>query len=82
MIKLDRAVKDKRKQYDDRHDKIILQHDNARPNVAKTVQETLQVLNWEILHHPPYSPDIAPSDYHLLLSMHSALLGEGFSSYE
>jgi len=45
MIKLDRFVKDKRPQYDERHDKVILQHNNARPHVAKTVQETLQVLN-------------------------------------
>jgi len=65
MINLDRAVKDKRPQYGGRHDKVILQHDNAMPHVAKTVQETLQVLNWEILSHPSYSPDISPSDYHL-----------------
>jgi len=64
MIKLDCAVKDKRPQYDGRHDKVILQHDKARLHVAKTVQETLQVLNWEILSHPPYLPDITPSDYH------------------
>ena len=65
MIKFDRAVKDKRPQYDGRHDKVILQHNNARLHVAKTVQETLQVLNWEILPHPSYSPSIAKSDYHL-----------------
>jgi len=80
MIKLDRAVKDIRRQYDRRHDKVILQHDNARPHVAKMVQETLKVLNWEILPHPPYSPDIVPSDYHLFRAMHSALLGARFSS--
>ena len=45
MIKLDRVVKDKRPQYDRRHDNVILQHDNAVAHVAKTVQETLQVLN-------------------------------------
>ena len=82
IIKLDRAIKDKRPRYDGRYDKIILQHDNAMPHVAKTVQETLQVLNWEILPHPPYSPDIAPSAYYLFRSMHSALLGKRFSSYE
>jgi len=54
MIKLDFAVKAKRLEYDERHDKAILQHDNARPHVAKTVAETLQVLNWEKLPHPPY----------------------------
>jgi len=69
-------VKDKRLQYDERHDKVILQDDNTRPHIAKTVQETLQVLNWEILPHPPYSS----SDCHLFRSIHSALLGDLFSS--
>ena len=68
-------MKDKRQQYDKRHDKVILQHDNTRHYVAKIVQETLQVLNWVILSHLPYSPDIAPSDYHLFWSMHSVLKG-------
>jgi len=45
MIKLDRAVKDKKPKYDGRHDKVILQH------IAKPVQETLLVLYWEILPH-------------------------------
>jgi len=80
MIKLDRVVKDKRPQGDGRHDKVILQHNNARPHVAKTVQETSQILNLEILPHPPYSPDIATSDYHLFRSMLSDLLRERFSS--
>ena len=82
MFKLDRAVKDKRPQYDRRHDNVTLQHDNFMAHVAKTVQETLQVINWEILSHPPYSPDIGPCDNHLFPSMYSALLGERFSSCE
>jgi transposase len=27
--------------------------------------ETIQKLKWNVLPHPPYSPDLAPSDYHL-----------------
>jgi len=35
LMRLSRALKDKRPQYNERHDKVILQHDNARPHVAK-----------------------------------------------
>ncbi|GBP53755.1 Mariner Mos1 transposase [Eumeta japonica] len=48
-----------------RHDKVILLHDNAHPHVAKPVKTYLGTLKWDVLPHPPYSPDIAPSDYHL-----------------
>ena len=65
LMQLSRALQFKRPQYAKRHDKVIFQHDNAWPHVAKVVKETLKALNWNILSHPPYSPDIAPSDYHL-----------------
>ncbi|KAG5327320.1 MOS1T transposase, partial [Pseudoatta argentina] len=47
------------------HDKVILLHDNAWPHVAKPVKTYLETLKWEVLPHPLYSPDIAPSDFHL-----------------
>ncbi|EGI67894.1 Mariner Mos1 transposase, partial [Acromyrmex echinatior] len=39
--------------------------DNARPYVAKVVKKYLETLKWDVLPHPPYSSDIAPSDYWL-----------------
>ncbi|KAG5317905.1 MOS1T transposase, partial [Pseudoatta argentina] len=64
---------EKRPLYAQRHDKVILLHDNARPHVAKPVKTYLETLKWEVLPHPLYSPDIAPSDYHLFRSLAHSL---------
>jgi len=82
LMRLSRALKEKRPQYFERHDKVILQHDNARPHVAKVVKKYLETLKWEVLSHPPYSPDVAPSDYHLFRSMAHGLKDQHFQSYE
>ncbi|GFT68819.1 mariner Mos1 transposase [Trichonephila clavipes] len=63
LMRLSQALKDKRPQYNERHHKVILQHDNARPHVAKLVKTYLKTLKWEVLPHPLYSPDLAPSNY-------------------
>ena len=64
------------------HEKVNLQHDNARPHVAKPVETYLETLKWEVLLRPPYSPDIAPSDYYLFRSMARGLADQQFRSYE
>jgi hypothetical protein len=48
---------------------MILQDNNARPHTANMTQVAIQELDWEILPHPPYSTDLAPSDYHLFRSL-------------
>lgn len=60
--------------------KIIYQHDNARPHVARIVKNKLSELQWEVIPHPPYSPDLAPSDYHLFLSMANSFKGRKFNN--
>ena len=82
LMRLSRALKEKRPETVKRHDKVILQHDNARPHVAQPVKKYLGTLGWEVLPHPPYSPDIAPSDYHLFRHMSLDLADQRFSSYE
>lgn len=59
-------------------DRVYFLHDNARPHVAKDVRQKLQDLGWTTLPHPPYSPDMAPSDYHLFRSLHHFLDGQAF----
>lgn len=82
LLRLKRALNDKRPEWSRRHNKIILQHDNARPHVAQQVKNYIEGVGWDILPHPPYSPDIAPSDYYLFRSMASALSGQQFGSYD
>ncbi|GBP80370.1 Mariner Mos1 transposase [Eumeta japonica] len=68
--------------YKQRHDKVILLYDNAWPHVAKPVKTYLETLQWEVLPNPPYSPDIAPSDFHLFCSIAHGLADQHFHSYE
>lgn len=82
LMRLSRALKEKRPLYEQRHDKVILLHDNARPHVAKPVKTYLETLQWDVLPHPPYSPDIAPSDFHLFRSMAHGLADQRFQSFE
>jgi len=48
---------------------IVLLQDNARPHIARVVIYKLESLDWELLPHPPYSPDMSPCEYHLFLSL-------------
>ena len=46
-----------------------------------TRQKLLQ-LGWEVLIYLPYSPDIAPLDFHLFWSLQNSLNGKNFNSLE
>jgi transposase len=48
---------------------VVLLHDDARPHTAARTTALIKRLDWEIFDHPPYSPDLAPSDYHLFSKM-------------
>ncbi|UYV61928.1 hypothetical protein LAZ67_1007092 [Cordylochernes scorpioides] len=52
-----------------------------RPDL-QVVNVALQELEWEVLQHPPYSPDLAPTDYHLFRSMSEHMRGTTFDDKE
>ena len=56
-----------------KQDRIYFLHDNARPHVAKSTHQKLLSLEWITIPHPPYSPDLAPTDYHLYRSLSNYL---------
>ena len=63
-----------------RQHNVLLMHGNARPHVANMTKEAIQTHGWEVLPHPPYSPDLAPTDFHLFRSLSNAMRGISFDS--
>ena len=59
---------------------VLLQHDNARPHTARSTVATIQDLSFECLLHPPYSPDLTPSDFHFFGPLKEAMGGKYFRS--
>jgi transposase len=60
---------------------VLLLHHNARPHSAAATVNLLNSWGWEILPYPPYSPDLAPSDFHLFPKK-KHLRGQHFHSNE
>jgi len=61
---------------------VLLQHDNARPHTACTTVATMTDMHFECLPHPPYSPDLAPSDFRMFGPLKEAMGGKKFHSDE
>lgn len=60
----------------------IILHDNARPHTARKTLQIIQDLGYEILAHPPYSPDLSPTDYHFFRHLNNALHGKQLTNRE
>ena len=56
----------------------LLLHDNAPCHTAGKVLEFLARNNIETVPHPPYSPDLAPSDFYLFPNLKRPLRGRHF----
>jgi len=47
---------------------------------TKVFWQKLRDMHYELLEHPPYSPDLAPSDFYLFPKLKLFLTGQRFSS--
>ncbi|KAJ4426776.1 hypothetical protein ANN_26575 [Periplaneta americana] len=59
---------------------IVLLHDNARSHTAPATKRLLQPSRWEVFDHPPYSLDLAPSDFLLFPHMKLSVGGQYFGT--
>ncbi len=50
--------------------------------MAKLTQQKIEQLGWEVLEHAPYSSDLAPSDYHLFLSVRNYLCNKNYKDFD
>ena len=59
---------------------VVIQHDNARPHTSRQTQCALQQLELPTIPHPPYSPDLAPSDFFLFPLLKKHLKGNHYKT--
>lgn len=62
--------------------KILFHQDNAPCHKSMKTMAKLNELGFHLLPHPPYSPDLAPSDYWLFADLKKMLQGKRFGSNE
>jgi histone-lysine N-methyltransferase SETMAR len=61
---------------------VVFLHDNMHLHTAACTQALLQHFNCELFDHPPYSPDLALSDYRLFTYLKNWLQSQHFNSNE
>ncbi|XP_035733466.1 uncharacterized protein LOC118446641 [Vespa mandarinia] len=81
LDKLNDAVQRKRPELINRKGIVFLE-DNARPHTSLISRQKLLQLEWDTMSHPPYSPDLASSDYYLFRALQNFLDSETFTSNE
>jgi len=59
---------------------VLFLYDNAPAHRTLATQKKLACLGLHFLDHPPYAPDLAPSDYRLFPGLKQQLKGRHFSS--
>ena len=60
--------------------KVLFHQDNAPVHKSGVAMAALNKAGFEIVHHPPYSPDLAPSNFYLFPNLKGHLRGQKFES--
>ncbi|GFT80519.1 histone-lysine N-methyltransferase SETMAR [Trichonephila clavipes] len=81
LDKLNDALQQKRSELINRKG-VVFHQDNARSHSSLVTRQKLLQLEWNTMPHPPYSPDLTPSDYYLFRSLQNFLDSKTFTSNE
>ena len=54
-------------------DQVLLLRDNTPPHTSPRTRQAITTTGWTVLPPPPYTPDLAPSDYNLFGPVKDAL---------
>jgi len=60
--------------------RVLLLHDNAPAHTSAVATSAAAECGYELVPHPPYSPDLTPSDLYLFPVVKEYLRGTHFSS--
>jgi histone-lysine N-methyltransferase SETMAR len=56
--------------------------DDATPHTAAVTVNHIATFGWECLDHAPYSPDLAPGNFHFFPTLKRILEGRRFTANE
>jgi transposase len=80
--KMHRAIQNKKRGMPTCGVLVMLLCDRARPHTAAGIRVLLEHFSWKLFGHPPYSSDLAPSDYHLFTYLTNLLASQRFNNNE
>ena len=78
LTRLDENIREKRPGLQKK--KFIFHQNSAPSHKSVLAMGKLRDLHYELLEHPPYSPDLAPSDFCFFPKLKLFLAGQRFSS--
>ncbi|XP_025155140.1 histone-lysine N-methyltransferase SETMAR-like [Harpegnathos saltator] len=81
LTRLKQAIDEKRPELSNRKG-VVFHQDNARLYTSLTTRQKLRELGSEVISHPPCSPNLAPSHYHLFKHLQNFLDGTKLASRE
>jgi len=76
VCKLHEIIKEKRQ--GKLTQRVLLHHENEPAHTSHVATATIHDCGFELLSHPPYSPDLAPSHFRLFRHLKESLRGRVF----